>query len=337
MKYREIGPNLYNDYVQSGLLTIDNFNPSDPQISSLGELEILDDEVALLHFDFERIHKIDARPIYEMYNDESLIAKYQVVGDTNCTESYIIWDHSASNMTHRLQTFNWYLVEKPILSLGSLHQTVVLASLAWGHTLRLMLQNGELHFQFSENTGKFQLAEKKMLADDQWHHIAVVMPFNSCRYSEVQLYIDGVLCKTQQTHGSDNHMFFHTSGKLNIGGYGYRKDFDNDDGLLHMFEGAVDDVMVWSKPLQKQDILRLWDDEHQCEDDTECCGSCLNGKCEGESESRPQDQGVQSLNNGLDAPILTGGPLSSSAHLNLYWIFNPMSISFIVGVTFWEV
>ena len=89
MKYREIGPNLYynNDYVQSGLLTIDNFNPSDPQISSLGELEILDDEVALLHFDFERIHKIDARPIYEMYNDDSLVAKYQVVGDTNCTES----------------------------------------------------------------------------------------------------------------------------------------------------------------------------------------------------------------------------------------------------------
>ena len=331
-------------------------------------------------------------------------------------------------------------------------------------TLRLMLQNGELHFQFSENTGKFQLAEKKMLADDQWHHIAVVMPFNSCRYSEVQLYIDGVLCKTQQTHGSDNHMFFHTSGKLNIGGYGYRKNFNNEDGLLHIFEGEVDDVMVWSKPLQKQDILRLWDNEsgpppptptpgpqddskaivcgrgdgcaeggrdvapidevhevrccrdcdncsspwkqkcpnynpalfalskiqgdckrgtflealdfcrsvtngrlctplevqnscakgtgcqfdremiwtcaydgHQCEDDTECCGFCSNGKCEGESESRPQDQGVQSLNNGLGAPILTGGPPSSSAHLNLYWIFNPMSISFIVGVTFWEV
>ena len=173
--------------------------------------------------------------------------------------------------------------------------------------------------RFSENTGKFQLAEKKMLADDQWHHIAVVMPFNSCRYSEVQLYIDGVLCKTQQTHGSDNHMFFHTSGKLNIGGYGYRKDFDNDDGLLHMFEGAVDDVMVWSKPLQKQDILRLWDDEHQCEGYTECCGSCLNGKCEGESESRPQDQGVQSLNNGLDAPILTGGPLSSNLDRNIFF------------------
>eukprot|EP00984_Skeletonema_dohrnii_P018036 scaffold8337_cov67-Skeletonema_dohrnii-CCMP3373.AAC.1 len=141
-------------------------------------------------------------------------------------------------------------------------------------SLWLMLHNGELHFQFSENTGKFQLAEKKMIADDQWHHIAVTMPFNSCRYSEVQLYIDGVRCETQQTHGSDNHMFFQTFGHLNIGGYGYRKNFDNDDGLLHMFEGEVDDAMVWSKPLQKQDILELWEDEPRPQDGSKAivCG-----------------------------------------------------------------
>ena len=124
-------------------------------------------------------------------------------------------------------------------------------------TLRLMLQNGELHFQLSENTGKFQLAEKMMLADDQWHHIAVIMPFNSCRYSEVQLYIDGVRCETQQTHGSDNHMFFQTFGHLNIGGYGYRKDFDNDDDDIVV---QVDDGIVGYPPGQNPHMGQYWNE-----------------------------------------------------------------------------
>eukprot|EP00986_Skeletonema_menzelii_P000046 scaffold7_cov142-Skeletonema_menzelii.AAC.6 len=292
-------------------------------------------------------------------------------------------------------------------------------------TLQVILQNGELFFQFSSYTGKFQLAKKKLLADDQWHHIAVVMPFNSCKYSQVQLYIDGVLYETQQTHGNDNHVFFHTSGRLNIG-YGYRKDFNNADGFVHTFEGEIDDVMVWSKPLQEQDILELWDptldseprDDYktiscgrgdgssrcaegdrevapideihaiqgvckrgtfqeandfcksvangrlctplevqngcakgtgcqfdremvwtcayhglECVEDTECCGLCVNGRCEGGSGSGPQDQGIQSLTNGLGSPIMTEteeGLPSSSAHLNLYWMLNAMGLMFIV-------
>jgi len=490
-QYREVGPKqeFNNDYVQSGLLTINKSNPSsDPQISSSGELKVLDDDVALLHFDFESMYEIDARPIHGLRNDDSLVAKYQVVGDTNCTES--IHNMGSFSEQYDAQVANIELVPGRkanslagkfssnsrfgVFSVGPYTAGMAHSIALWTKTseaskkmmllyfgpnwsssnkdsLRLMLQNGELHFQFSENTGKFQLAEKKMLADDQWHHIAVIMPFNSCRYSEVQLYIDGVRCETQQTHGSDNHMFFQTFGHLNIGGYGYRKNFDNDDGLLHMFEGEVDDVMVWSKPLQEQDILELWEDEprpqdgskaivcgrgdgcgegdrdvalvneihevrccrdcnncsspwkqkcpnynlavfaqskiqgvckrgtfpealdicrsvpngrlctplevqngcakgtgcqfdremiwtcaydgHQCEDDTECCGSCVNSKCVGgDTGSRSKTEGIQSLNIGLGATIPAEGQPSSSscARLNLFLIFNPISISLIV-------
>ena len=44
-QYREVGPKrkFNNDFVQSGLLTIDKSNPNEPQISSSGELDILDD------------------------------------------------------------------------------------------------------------------------------------------------------------------------------------------------------------------------------------------------------------------------------------------------------
>jgi len=494
-QYREVGQSqkYNNDYVQSGLLTIDKSNPSDPQISTSGELEVIDDEVALMHFDFESIFKIDERPIYEMYNDDSLVAKYQVLGGSNCTES--IHNMGSFGSQYDAQISNIELVPGReantyagkftsnsrfgVFSMGpytagmahsialwmktsevSKKMTLFYFGPDWNpsgkDTLQVILQNGELFFQFSSYTGKFQLAKKKLLADDQWHHIAVVMPFNSCKYSQVQLYIDGVLYETKQTHGNDNHVFFHTSGRLNIG-YGYRKDFNNADGFVHTFEGEIDDVMVWSKPLQEQDILELWvwdptlnseprddyktiscgrgdgssrcaegdrdvapiDEIHavrccrdcddcsnpwnqkcpnynpslyalskiqgvckrgtfqeandfcksvangrlctplevqngcakgtgcqfdremvwtcayhglECVEDTECCGLCVNGRCEGGSGSGPQDQGVQSLTSGLDFPILTEGSPSSSVHLNLYlyWMFNPMGLSFIV-------
>lgn len=329
-QYREVGPSekFNNDYVQSGLLKIDKSNPSDPQISSSGELEILDDEGPLLHFDFESIFKIDERPIHGLYNEkDSLVAKYQVVGGINCTES--IHNTGSFGAQYDAQIANIQLVpgrttntyagrfapnsrfgvfSRGPYTAGMAHSialwmktseaskkmTLLHFGPAWNvpkkDTLQVLLQDGELFFQFSANTGKFQLAEKKILADDQWHHITVVMPFNSCKYSQVQLYIDGVLYETKQTSGNDNHIFFHTAGRLSVGGYGYRKDPNNGDGFVRTFEGEIDDVKVWSKPLQEQDILELWD-------------------------PKPQD-GYKTISRG--------------SNIYLYWVFNPMGISFIV-------
>jgi len=226
-----------------------------------------------------------------------LVANYQLVGGTNCTES--IHNMGAFGEQYDAQVANIQLVPGRnantfagkfasnsrfgVFSIGpytagmahsiSLWMRTPEASKAmlllyfgpaWSSTtkdfLQLMLKNGEMHFQFSENDGKFELVEKKMLADNQWHHLAIVMPFKSCRYSQVQLYIDGILCKTQQMRGSDDYIFFHTAGRLSIGSYGYRES-KNDDVSLNMFEGEVDDVMVWSKPLQQKDILQIWESE----------------------------------------------------------------------------
>jgi len=329
-QYREVGPNktFNNDYVQSGLLIIDKTDPSDPQISSSEELKVLDDEVALMHFDFESIFKIDARPIHGMDDEDSLVAKYQVLSDTNCTES--IHNMGSFGEQYDAQVSNIQLVPGRkagtyagkfapnsrfgVFSMGpytagmahsiamwmktseaSKKMTLLYFGRKWNpsgkDTLQVMLQNGDLHFQFAEGGAKFEPTEKKILADDQWHHIAVVMPFNSCKYSQVQLYIDGVLHETKQTRGSDKNIFFFTAGRLNIG-YGYRKDFDSSNGFVNTFEGEVDDVMIWSKPLQKQDILRLWDD---------------------------------------DALIPAEGPPSSSTcHLNIFFFLNPMILSLFV-------
>ena len=298
-QYREVGPELKynNDYVVSGKLTIDKSNPSDSQITSSGELEIVDDEVALLHFDFEGLHKIDERPIYALHDDVSMVAKYQVVGDMNTTESM----HNLGSFAEQYdaQIANIELVPGRnadtlagkftpnsrfgVFSIGPYTAGMAHSSALWMRTsvpskvmmllyfgpdwnssskdsLGIMLHDGELRLQFSENDhGTFKLTEEKMLADGQWHHIAVVMPFNSCKYSEVQVYIDGVLYAMKVRSGRDRHMFFNTQGRLNIGGYGYRKQ--DGDGLSQPFEGEIDDVMVWSKSLQKQDVLMLWDNQ----------------------------------------------------------------------------
>eukprot|EP00573_Skeletonema_grethae_P008867 CAMPEP_0201711174 /NCGR_PEP_ID=MMETSP0578-20130828/59006_1 /ASSEMBLY_ACC=CAM_ASM_000663 /TAXON_ID=267565 /ORGANISM="Skeletonema grethea, Strain CCMP 1804" /LENGTH=816 /DNA_ID=CAMNT_0048200223 /DNA_START=396 /DNA_END=2843 /DNA_ORIENTATION=+ len=500
-QYREVGPkkNFNNDYVQSGLLTIDKTDPSNPQISSSGELKVLDDEVALMHFDFEGTFKIDARPIHAMDNEDSLVAKYKVLSDTNCTES--IHNMGSFGEQYDAQVANIELVPGRkagtyagkfapnsrfgVFSMGpytagmahsiamwmktseaSKKMTLLYFGPRWNpsqkDTLQVMLQNGELHYQFAERGAKFELAKKKILADDQWHHVAVVMPFDSCKYSQVQLFIDGVLCETMQTRGSDEHVFFYTAGRLDIG-YGYRKDFDSSNGFVNTFEGEIDDVMIWSKPLEKQDILRLWDngsdpsnpnpgpqdesktivcgkgegcdegdsdvasiheiheirccrdcdrcsspwkqmcpkynpslfalskingvckqgtfleandlcrsltngrlctplelqngcakntgcnfnwemiwacayDGHECKEDTECCGSCVNGKCEGggERDWQDQDQVVPRLENeyGPEALILAEGPHSSSTcHLNVFWILNLSLLVWMWGFT----
>ena len=297
-QYREVGLELKfnNDYVVSGKLTIDKSNPIDSQITSSGELEIVDDEVALLHFDFEGLHKMDERPIYGLIDDFNLVAKYQVVGGMNATESM----HNLGSFAEQYdaQVANIELVPGRnadtlagkftprsrfgVFSIGPYTAGMAHSAALWMRTsvssklmmllyfgpdwesgrkdsLRILLHDGELRLQFSDNDGPFKLTEENMLADGQWHHIAVVMPFNSCKYSELQVYIDGVLYEMEVSNRSDKHMFFHTQGRLNIGGFGYWKR--DGDGSPQPFEGEIDDVMVWSKPLQKQDVLMLLGDQ----------------------------------------------------------------------------
>ena len=82
------------------------------------------------------------------------------------------------------------------------------------------------------------------------------MPFKSCKYSEIDVYIDGVKKDFVQKRGVDKNLFFHTDGRLNIGSYGYAIQTSADD-LLRNFEGEVDDVMVWSRALELPEVLIL--------------------------------------------------------------------------------
>ncbi|GFH53361.1 hypothetical protein CTEN210_09837 [Chaetoceros tenuissimus] len=298
--FKEIGPaqRYNNDYSESGTLIIDKSNPDEVQITSSGKLEILDDSSALIHFNFEALHSMSERQVDEMWDDDSLVADNQIVGGQRCTES--IHNIGTFGQQYDAQVANVELVQgrhnntmagkfssssrMAVFSIGpytagmahsisfwmkSSQTTKEMILIYFGpnyksnnkDTLRIILKNGRLRLRFSRRS-LFQLSQNRILADDQWHHVAISMPFKSCKYSEIDVYIDGVKKDFVQKRGVDKHLFFHTDGRLNIGSYGYALQSSAND-LLHNFEGEVDDVMVWSTALELPEVLML---------------SCQNGK-----------------------------------------------------------
>ncbi|QDU58702.1 LamG domain-containing protein [Aeoliella mucimassa] len=101
-----------------------------------------------------------------------------------------------------------------------------------GDALRLEVQSGGF-------------TTSSIVADDQWHHIAVVVPIDEATVSDVQYYIDGLYV--------DN--FNHTraiataEGPLRIG------DSYQDNG--RDFKGNIDDVRLYDSALSAQEIADL--------------------------------------------------------------------------------
>ena len=286
------GPKYNNNYSESGSLIIDKSNPSDTKISANGDLAILNDSAALIHFDFEAKYKMSERQIEGLYSDKMIPEKI-VVGRKKCNKS--IHNVGTFGQQYDSQVKEVALVQgrhnntsagkfrarsrMAVFSMGPYTAGMVNSISFWmktsqakremvllyfgpnrditeKNTLRFILKNGQLNFRFSRSSTNFRLIQEKMLADNEWHHIAMSMPFDSCKYSDVDLYIDGAPYEFEQTVGEDNHIFFHTEGRLNIGSYGYAKDSNADDLLSH-FVGQLDDIMIWSHALKATDVLQL--------------------------------------------------------------------------------
>jgi len=98
-------------------------------------------------------------------------------------------------------------------------------------------------------------AKQQNLNNGQWHHISVSMPKKSCRLSEVDMYINGKTVKTN-TPQEDRYLFFVTSGKMSIGGFGYSSvGFEKVFPNLRSYFGGIDEFYLWSRPLEKDDLL----------------------------------------------------------------------------------
>jgi len=102
-------------------------------------------------------------------------------------------------------------------------------------------------------THKLRLHRRYRIRDTEWHHIAVSMPRNHCRLSEVQIFLDGRAVDTLFTN--DNFIFFAASGQVSLGGFGFSSDlYDQLFPGMKPFEGGMDEFLVWAKPLTAETL-----------------------------------------------------------------------------------
>lgn len=90
------------------------------------------------------------------------------------------------------------------------------------------------------------------LNDGNWHHVAVSMPSNSCRLSDVIMYVDGKAVETIATRNYS--IFFVTSGRLSIGGFGYsHHGYESFFPHLSPFIGKMDEFQMWGRAIRDDD------------------------------------------------------------------------------------
>jgi hypothetical protein len=81
------------------------------------------------------------------------------------------------------------------------------------------------------------------------------MPSDRCRLSEVDIYVDGRPAKTR-AEGGDDRLHFNQAVRMGFGGLNYSSQAF-DVLPVKPFIGELDEIMVWARPLSRQEIIRL--------------------------------------------------------------------------------
>jgi len=86
--YNEVGdaPMYNNNYVQDGRLKIDK-SFGEVRVESYGELKLVDEDLPLIHFDFEAVTPLGTRQVLGMDSEDRLIAETIDINGINCTDS----------------------------------------------------------------------------------------------------------------------------------------------------------------------------------------------------------------------------------------------------------
>lgn len=109
----------------------------------------------------------------------------------------------------------------------------------------LTLKKGNPALTFGSRRNYLTTAEDHNLDDGQWHHIAISIPSKSCLRSSIGMIIDGLDAPTV-LNGKDEHVFFTTSGKLSLGGWGYSHHlYEAKFPKLSNFIGMMDNFQMW--------------------------------------------------------------------------------------------
>jgi len=117
----------------------------------------------------------------------------------------------------------------------------------------LTLENGTPKLYANVNS-VLEPQQTLTLNDGKWHDIAVSMPRKSCALSEIIMYVDRHVIETIVPQ-NDEYIFFITSGRMSIGGFGYsHKSFEKMLPHLKPYTGYMDDFYIWGRSIEDDDL-----------------------------------------------------------------------------------
>ncbi len=272
------------DYAVSGKLKIDKSGAA-PRIEGDGELAVLDPASRLFHFDFEESRSRYKHPIMGTANRkkedpfslrgvkcsqifpnlgsfgphysaltagvkpmEGVRGKAGLFSEESRMGVFAMGPHHGG---HAVSYALW------VQSASPENQILINSGTIWGQELKnffnLHLNDGIPEVMVSKD--QWLAAEGVKLNDGEWHHIAAVMPKDSCLLSEVLIFVDGKPVKTQ-LNGNDLNLHFNQAVRLGFGGLNYSsKGFDALPAKP--FIGAMDEISIWTRPLESDEVLEL--------------------------------------------------------------------------------
>jgi len=141
---------------------------------------------------------------------------------------------------------------------------------------RLILNSGSFwtqtgqFYNLSINDGNVELALRpeivsatnhQNLNDGEWHHIAVVMPFDDAKIKDLKFYIDGKLVEDKHTTNPETIVNTVQANWMAIATQtsSYKTDLAETMGMKN-YVGLLDDFSIWTRALNDQDIMQLYDE-----------------------------------------------------------------------------
>ncbi len=282
-------PNYNGQYNLAGHLQIDKSSEV-TEILSSGMLNLLDLKSEVVSFDFEEIHPLGKRQVLGLKDREHLMLTEVEIRGKVCKESMFNQgvfgaqlDAQLSNITlvegrderglaglfSDESRFGVYgsgpFSGGEIISLGVWIRTIEVSrsmvlvhhANSWGGAV----SNTSLidHFTLTLDHGvpvvnvqptvKLRPLDVMNIANGQWHHIGISMPRKSCMVSELEIYVDGRRL-TRTKVNIDRHIFYTTSGRSSLGGFGYSNlGFEDAFPGVGPFIGVMDDFVMFARPL----------------------------------------------------------------------------------------
>ncbi len=132
--------------------------------------------------------------------------------------------------------------------------------LGWGTNSSKQKWNITLNYGwvFISTKGAWAKAGQQLVADDTWHHVAVVLPdINDATVGDIQIYIDGVAENPMEYGGTTTNIVDTNAPDANVSNVyiGQYAEAAPDDPAKQLFLGMIDEVRIYDRALDANEIM----------------------------------------------------------------------------------